>query len=134
RIGDRAQAAHRPKSKRGLDEVADLVCRVDVRRATPLSRAEVIGRRQLVPDILHSDMAHEATDGSEPCIALCYRWSESGPVDRCLRLDACLSALGREGGKALQQVLRARQREARGPPQGEISLDSVEHHSTSDQG
>jgi hypothetical protein len=31
--------------------VTDLVCRVDVRGAAPLARAEVIGRRQLMPDV-----------------------------------------------------------------------------------
>ena len=100
------KSAHWPKPQRSFDQATDLVCRVDVRRAAPLAGAEVICRRQLMPDVLHPDMAHEAADGSEPCIALRHRWTESGPVDRCLRLDVRLSALGREGGKALQQVLR----------------------------
>src|SRR5947209_15646255 len=59
---------------------------------------------QLMPDVLHLDMAHEAADGSEPSIALRHSRTESGPVDRCLRDDVRLSALGCEGGKALQQV------------------------------
>ncbi|WP_439406622.1 hypothetical protein ACNJX9_35055 [Bradyrhizobium sp. DASA03076] len=130
----RAQAARWPKPQRSFDQPTDLVCRVDVRRATLLAGAEVICRRQLVPDVLHPDMAYEATDGSEPCIALRDGWSERGPVDRCFCLDVRLSALGREGGKALQQVLRGRHREARGAAEREIGLDGVEHQSASGQG
>lgn len=134
RKGKRAQAAPGPKPQRSLDEAIDLVCRVDVRRAAPLASAEVIGRRQFMPGILNLDMAHEAADGFEPCIALCHGWPECRPVDGRLRLHVRLCALGREGGKALQQVLRIRHREARGAAQGEIGLDGVQHHSDSGQG
>ena len=134
RIGQRAQAAFRPKPQRGLDQAIDLLRRVDVRRAAPLAGAEVIGRRQLVPGILDPNMAHEATDGFEPCIALRHGRPERGPVDCCLRLHVRLPALSREGGKALQQVLRIRHSEARGAAQGEIGLDGVQHQSASGQG
>jgi len=87
-----------------------------------------------VPDVLHQDMAYEAIDGSEPCIALRDGWSERGPVNRCFCLDVRLSALGREGGKALQQVLRCRHREARGAAERDIGLDGVHHQSASGYG
>jgi hypothetical protein len=128
------KSAHRPKPQRSFDEATDLVCRINVRRAAPLARAEVIGRWQLMPDVLHLDMAHEAADGSEPSIALRHSRTESGPVDRCLRHNVRLSALGCEGGKALQQALSSRHREARGAPQSEIGLDGVQHQSASGQG
>ena len=102
--------------------------------AAPLARAEVIGRRQLVPGILDLDMAHEAADGSEPCITLRHGRTESGPVDCRLREHMRLPALGRERGKALQQVLRVRHREASGAALDEISLDGVQHQSASGQG
>ena len=83
-----------------------------MRRAARLAGAEVIGRRQLMPGVFNPDMAHEAADGFQPRIALRDRRTESRPVDRCLRVDMRLPALGREGGKALQQVFRIRHREA----------------------
>ena len=134
RMGQRAQAVLGLKPQRSLDQPIDLVRRVDVRRAAPLAGSEVIGRRQFVPGIFDLNMAHEAADGSEPCIALRHGRTESRPVDRPLRLHVRLSILGREGGKALQQILRIRHRKARGTAQGEIGLDSVEHHSASGQG
>jgi hypothetical protein len=134
RMGQRAQAALRPKPQRGLDQPIDLVRRVDVWRAAPLARAEVIDRRQLVPGILDLDMAHEAADGSEPCITLRHGRTESGPVDRRLHLHVRLPMLRGEGRKAPQQVLRTRHRKARGAAQGEIGLDGVEHQSASGQG
>ena len=103
-------------------------------RTTLLAGAEVAGRRQIVPSILDLDIAHEAADGSEPCIALRHGRTESGPVDRCLGLHIHFSALGREGGKALQQVRSARHREARGAAEREIGLDGVQHQSASGQG
>ena len=41
-------------------------------------------------DVLHPDMAHEATDGSEPCIALPHRWSKRGPFNCCLCISTCV--------------------------------------------
>jgi hypothetical protein len=87
-----------------------------------------------MPLILDLHMAHEAADASEPCIALRHGRTESGPVDCCLRLHVRLPTLGGAGGKALQQVLRIRHREARSAAQGEIGLDGVQHQSASGQG
>jgi len=95
---------------------------------------EVIGRRQLVPGVVNPNMAHEAADGFEPRVALCHGWPERSPIDGRLRVHMRLPAPGREGGKALQQVLRIRHREARGAPQREISLDGRQHRSASGQG
>jgi len=133
-MGQRAQAALRLKPQRGLDQPIDLVRRVDVRRATPLAGAEVIGRRQLMQGILDLNVAHEAADGSEPCITLRHGRTESGPVDRSLRLHVRLAMLSGEGRKALQQVLRVQHRKACGTAQGEIGPYGVEHHSASGQG
>ena len=105
-----------------------------MRRAARLAGAEVIGRRQLMPGVFNPDMTHEAADGFQPGIALRHRRSERRPFDGGLRMDMRLPALGREGGKALQQVFRIRHREARGTAEGEIGLDGLQHQSASGQG
>ena len=87
-----------------------------------------------MPGVVDPDMAHEAADGFQPCIALRHGWPESCPVDCRLRVDMRLPALGRERGKALQQAFRILHREARGAAQGEVSLDGVQHQSASGQG
>ena len=54
----------------GLDQAADLLCRVDVRRAARLAGAEVISRRRPVPGVFDPDMSCEAADSFQPRVAL----------------------------------------------------------------
>jgi hypothetical protein len=56
--------------------------------------------------VFNPDMTHKATDGFQPGIALRDRRPARRPIDCSLRVDMRLPALGREGGKALEQVLR----------------------------
>ena len=112
RIGQRAHAAFGPKPEGGLDQAIDLLCRVDVRWASRLAGAEVIGRRQLMAGVVDPDIVREAADSFQPRIALRHGWAESCPVECRLRVDASLPTLGRERGKALQQAFRILHREA----------------------
>ena len=105
-----------------------------MRRAARLAGAEVIGRRQLVPGVFNPDMTREAADGFQPGIALRDGRSARRPIDCRLRVDMRLPALGRKGGKALEQVFRILHREAHGTAEREISLDGVQHQSASGQG
>jgi hypothetical protein len=114
--------------------VIDLLCRIDVRWTAPFAGTKVIGRRHFVPGVVNPDMAYEAADGFQPRVALRHRWPERSPIDGRLRVHMRLPTPGREGGKALQQVLRIRHREARGAAQREISLDGRQHQSASGQG
>ena len=105
-----------------------------MRRAPRLAGAEVMCRRQLMPGVFDPDMAHKAADGFQPGIALRDGRSARRPVDRRLRVDMRLPALGRKGGKALQQVFRIQHREPGGTAERQISLDGLQHQSTSGQG
>lgn len=60
------------------------------------------------------DMTHKAADGFQPRIALCDERSARRPLDCGLRVDMRLPALGRKGGKALEQVFRIQHRESSG--------------------
>ena len=133
-IGQRAQAALGPKLQGNLDQAFDLRSRVDMWRSPPLAGAKVIGRRQLVPVVLDSDMPREAADGLQPSIALRDGRPERRPIDGRLRVNMRLPALGCKGGKALQQVLCILHREASGSAEVEISVDGVQHQSTPGQG
>ena len=105
-----------------------------MRRAPRLAGAEVIGRRQLMPGVFNPDMTHKAADGFQPGIALRDRRSARRPIDCGLRVDMRLPALGRKGGKALEQVFRIQHRESSGTTERQISLDGLQHQRTSGQG
>src|SRR6266853_802639 len=96
-----------------------------MRRAPRLAGAEVIDRRQLMPGVFNPDMAHKAADGFQPGIALRDRRSARRPINCGLRVDMCLPALGRKGGKALEQVFRIQHRESSGTPWRSISVAAV---------
>ena len=87
-----------------------------------------------MPGVLNPDMTHEAADGLQPGIALRDGRPESRPVDCGLRMDMRLPALGREGGKAPEQAFRIQHRESGGAAERQISLDGLQHQSTSGQG
>jgi hypothetical protein len=87
-----------------------------------------------MPGVFNPDMTREAANGFEPGIALRDGRAARRPIDCRLRENMRLPALGRKGGKALEQVFRIQHREARGTAQGEIGLDGVQHQSASGQG
>src|ERR1700684_3892943 len=105
-----------------------------MRRAPGLAGAEVIGWRQLMPGVFDPDMTHKAADGFEPDVALRDRGSARRPVDCGLRVDMRLPALGRKGGKALEQVFCVEHRKPSGTAERQISLDGLQHQRTSGQG
>ncbi len=87
-----------------------------------------------MPGVFNPGMTHKATDGFQPGIALRDRRPARRPIDGGLRVDMRLPALGRKGGKALEQAFRVLHHEPRGPAQGEIAFDGVQHQSASGQG
>ena len=105
-----------------------------MRRAPRLAGAEVIDWRQLVPGVFNPDMTHEAADGFQPGVALRDGRSARRPIDCGLRVDMRLPALGRKGGKALEQVFRIQHRKSGGAAERQISLDGLQHQRTSGQG
>ena len=87
-----------------------------------------------MPGVFHSNMTHKAADGFQPGIALHDRRPARRPIDCGLRVDMCLTVLGRKGGKALEQVLRVEHPEPSGTAQRQISLDGLQHQRASGQG
>jgi hypothetical protein len=87
-----------------------------------------------MPGVFNPDMTHEATDGFQPGIALRDGRSARRPFNCSLRMDMRLPALGRKGGKALEQAFRIQHRESSGAAERQISLDCLQHQKTSGQG
>jgi hypothetical protein len=133
-VGLRSQPARRANAQGGFDEAIDLVCRVDVRRPALLAGAKVIGRRHLVPTIFNPDEPYEAADGFQPRVALRHRRAESRPVDRRLRVNMRVPAVGRKASKALQQVFSHCHVKSCSTAQAEVGLYGVQHQSASGQG
>jgi len=134
-LGQRAQAVFGPKSKSCLDEVIDLLCRVDVRWTARLAGTEVIAGGELVPGVVNPNMAHEAADGFQPRVALCHGWPERSPIDGRLRVHMRLPAPGprrRQSSSAGTPHSTSRKPVAR--RSCEISLDGRQHQSASGQG
>src|SRR5215471_14637441 len=95
---------------------------------------EVVWRRPVVPGVLESDVFCEATDGLIPCVPLGDRWAVVGPLNRSRRADIPFLAITGKPCEAAQQVFRIAERKPRGTPQGQITLDSLDHEFTSGQG
>jgi len=134
RIGPWTQAAFGAKPKGAFDQPVDLRRRVNVRRAPRLAGAEVIDWGQFMPGVFNPDVTREATDGLQPGVALRYGRPVRRPFNCGLRMDMRLPALGRKGGKALEQPLRIQHRESGGAAERQIRLDGLQHQKTSGQG
>ena len=80
-----------------------------------------------MPGVFNPDMTHKTADGFQPGITLRDRRSACGPIDCGLDVDMRLPALGRKGGKALEQSFRVLHRESRGTAQREVAFDGVQH-------
>ena len=87
-----------------------------------------------MPGVFNPDMTREAADGFQPGVALRDRRSVRRPIDCGLYMDMRLPALGRKGGKALEQVFRIQHRESSRTAERQVSLDGLQHQRTSGQG
>ena len=86
------------------DEAMDLFRRVDVGQRAGLAVAKVTRRWQFVPAVFSPQVTRKAADSFQSCVSLCHRYSSTGPIDCCCRVDVFLTSRGSKAREAAHQI------------------------------